>query len=129
MLAFVVGSAAGVKRAFLDSRLEGGRFPELERFRWLDIIVAVNQIMWLARAGATWGACYHDRVARRGVKLGVQTQVTTVIGQPLGARGEVLPMLGLGRNARKPYVLTEFSNESVPIFTKISLDRFHDVLL
>ena len=43
VLAFVIAGAAGEERAAFDARLERRRFPKLERFGRLNVVMAVNQ--------------------------------------------------------------------------------------
>ena len=43
VLAFVIAGAAGEERAAFDARLERRRFPKLERFGGLNVVMAVNQ--------------------------------------------------------------------------------------
>ena len=68
-LAFVVRRAAGVDLAVADLRLEGGRFPFVERIGRLDVVVAIDECG--GRAGCVEPLAVHDRIALRFDELGL----------------------------------------------------------
>src|SRR5262245_55483811 len=102
MLTLVVDRAPGEEASVPDARLERRRFPKLERFRWLDIIMTVDQEMWVSAATR---ASQNDGISLRAIYFGFQSDATAVCPEPFRTRQEIRLVLRLGRHTGKTQVV------------------------
>ena len=122
-LALVVGGAA--RRDHLDAvalddlRLEGRRFPEIERIDRLHVVMAVEQEM-----GSLAGmVADDDRVAGRRPGAGFEAKADQVGGKPLGR----LPASGcIGRIGRDAFDAQQFK-QPVEACRQVGVDPVEDV--
>jgi hypothetical protein len=117
VLAFVVGRAAGEERAARDSRLKRRRFPQIERFRRLDVVMAVNHevrspAFATLRRGKSRALGDNDGMAVSRTDLCFQADLTTVPSQPVGAGAQIRFVLRLRRDAGKAQKFAQLGDES-----------------
>src|SRR2546428_5895070 len=84
VLAFVVAGAASKQRPAFDPRLERRTFPQLERFRRLDVVVAVDQKMRAIFLSFCEGFSEDDRVAGRLKNIGGEPNSLAMDEDPVG---------------------------------------------
>ena len=96
-LALVVRGTARVDDAVLDARLEGRRFPEVERIGGLHVVMAVDHDRGTARL--VFVARDDDRVAGRGVFLGGEADALELHDEPVRALVGVGLVRGVGGDA------------------------------
>jgi len=125
VLALVVAGAPAEEQAALDARLEGGELPQVQRLGGLDIVVAIDEKV---RPAARWAArCLgeDDRMPGRRKEAGLQADLATVVGEPLGAAPHVGAVGRLCRDAGQPHVLTELADETVLILLQVRQQGLH----
>src|ERR1035437_1701707 len=130
ILTFVVARAAREHRAPDDARLERWRFPEFERLGRLDVVVAVNDIVWLPafarlRRGKSWGLGDDDGMPGSWTKLRTQSNLAAVFHQPFGAGFHVGAMLWLRGNAGETDVFAQLVHEARLMVAQIIQHQFH----
>ena len=124
MLPLVVGRAAGIEVSVFDAGFERRGFPQFERLRRLDIVVAVDEeggLLWI-RLGS---AGHHDGVAVGFMDRGVQREASGSVGNPLGCGAKIGRVLGLGADTRKAHVVAEGIDELGLMFFEVLENRVH----
>src|SRR5579864_5471709 len=110
VLAFIIRGAPREQGAAVYAWFERWCFPELEWFRRLHIVMAVNKEMRTGNAVAiaTRGSGDHDRVTRSGAQAAFQADLTAMCYQPFRTSSQVRLVLRLRRNAGEANVLAKF---------------------
>ena len=124
MLTLVVGRASGIEVAVFNAGFERRGFPQFERLRRLDIVVAVDEEGGLLRIGLG-SAGHHDGVAIGFMDRGVQREASGSVGNPLGRGTEIRRVLGLGADTRKAHVVAERVDELGLVFLEVLENRVH----
>jgi hypothetical protein len=110
VLAFVVAGTAGEQGIAVAPGFKRGGGPQLERFGWLHVVVAVHQEVG-AFAGAPWSAGEDDGMPGGGTDFGVESQGSGVVSEPLGAGLEVNGVAGLGADGWEAQMGAEVLDE------------------
>src|SRR5437868_4771230 len=95
----------------LDARFEGWRFPELEGFRWLHVVMTVNQEVRPLAARSAWRLCQHDWISGSGAHPGFEPNTLAVALQPLRASLQIRLMLRLRRHAWESHIVAKLLDE------------------
>src|SRR5947207_7405359 len=113
----------------LDARLEGGRFPQLEWFGRLDVVMAVNQEMPAPPRGGG-PPCrrvrHDDRVAVGRAEPRVQADGLAMLDQPTGGGLEVFAVMALGGDAGEAQVIAKLEHESRLVFLEVIQHVLHE---
>src|SRR6266581_4895314 len=128
MLAFVVAGATCEERAAVDARLKRRRFPQLERFGGLDVVMAVNHKMLPAtrRGGLDAGRLRDDdRITLRRAQTCAQTDRLAVLDEPARSGFDVATMIALCGDARETEIVTQFAGEAGFVFLDVGQDILH----
>src|SRR6185503_2065132 len=124
--AFVVRRPTRIHAPRSDARLERRRFPKGERFRRLNIVMPVDQVVRAAVPVAGAGRVReHHRIAIRWTELGLQSDLPAVFGEPFGARQQIGLVLRLSGNTRKAQVSAEFVDETAFVLFEVLEDGLH----
>src|SRR5262245_60021948 len=95
-----------------DTRLERRRFPQIERFGRLHIIMTVNQKMRARLPVGRWPRGFRDDdgIAFGWAESRFQSDALAMLHDPLGAGLQILLVRGLGGNAGETKILAKFIN-------------------
>jgi len=122
-LAFVIGGAASKEIAIANGGFEGWRSPEIERFRGLHVVVAVEQDSGLARSFERFGV--DERMEIRGNDFNfLKTGSAKIVGDPASRAFDVRFVFALGADTGDSQKFAEFRQMVVAItFYKFSKVR------
>lgn len=110
-LPLVVRGAAAVDSAVANLRIKGRRCPELERFRWLDIVMPINQDGFLGSIPLRFSN--DDRISRSRFLAGIQTDLLELRNKPICTTLHVYGMNGLGGNTGNSDKFEQVGNSGI----------------
>jgi len=129
VLAFVVAGASRKERSAVEARLEWRRFPQVERFGGLNVVMAVNhKVAPTARRGGRVARRLSDddRMALRRAQARLQSDGPAVFDKPAGGGFDIGPVMALCRNAGKTEIVTQFADEAGFVFLEVGQDILHE---
>src|SRR5882724_2286502 len=125
MLAFIVAGSAPEQRTSIDAWLKGRGLPKLKRLGRLDIVMPVNQKMRSRRRAFAKGPRQHNRIALGRGEPRLQADGLAMLMNPRRTRCQVVLMLRLSRDTRKPHVIAQLPNKPVLVLFEIVQDFLH----
>src|SRR6185369_12438593 len=131
ILALVIATAAAEERAAGNAWFERGSLPELEGFRGLHVVMAVDEEMGPRFAVGTEARSFgdDDRVSLGRAEARIEADILGVVDDPFGAGLEVGTMLRLGGNAGEPDIIAELVDEARLIGPQVVGDALHRELI
>ncbi|MPN40042.1 hypothetical protein SDC9_187577 [bioreactor metagenome] len=125
VLSLVVAGTPCEEGAALNARLERGGFPEVERFRGLNVIMSIDDEMG-PFSGAPRCLSQHDGMAGSGANPGFQADAFTMVDEPFRTTEHIRLMRGLGRDAGEANIIAKLFDEPAFVLPQVVEDILHD---
>ncbi len=120
-LPLVVHGASGVHAPITYLRLERRRSPQLERLRWLHVVMPIDEHRRRVSAGVAPFAKYH-RVACRGHHLRLETDGPHCICQPRGGTCGIRIVLAACTDTRDTEKIEQLLLETRAMLGEVGLE-------